>query len=303
MDQPYSRIADALLDYQYWAPNDPQTDIYDDTAWTMGELANVEVVRVVDTKVLTAPMELIKGDVRSPGGISNAGSVYLINHNADNALVTLRYRLKDVEMEAAEEPFEAVGRKFNRGSFIIRKAAGDELRRVANELGIQVHAVATAPSVKTHPVRAARVAIMHTWLTTQDEGWFRIGFDHLQVPFTYISTQDVSRDPNLKNKYDVILFAPVGRGAQQIINGIVLGSGYACIQGTSMASPHSTGVAALIVSQFGRLGTDGDVVMRPQDVEAKLQSTTIDIGLPGYDECFGNGRIDASAAFSHLAAN
>src|SRR6185436_5072635 len=25
MDQPYSRIADALLDYQYWAPNDPQT--------------------------------------------------------------------------------------------------------------------------------------------------------------------------------------------------------------------------------------------------------------------------------------
>src|SRR5262249_2979226 len=32
MDQPYSRIADALLDYQYWAPNDPQTDIYDDTA-------------------------------------------------------------------------------------------------------------------------------------------------------------------------------------------------------------------------------------------------------------------------------
>src|SRR5688500_818565 len=31
MDQPYSRIADALLDYQYWAPNDPQQDIYDDT--------------------------------------------------------------------------------------------------------------------------------------------------------------------------------------------------------------------------------------------------------------------------------
>ena len=66
MDQPYSRIADALLDYQYWAPNDPQTDIYDDTAWTMGELANVEVVRVIDTKVLQAPMERLTGDVRSP---------------------------------------------------------------------------------------------------------------------------------------------------------------------------------------------------------------------------------------------
>ena len=62
MDQPYSRIADALLDYQYWAPNDPQQDIYDDTAWTMGELANVEVVRVVDTKVLQAPMERVTGE-------------------------------------------------------------------------------------------------------------------------------------------------------------------------------------------------------------------------------------------------
>ena len=220
MDQPYSRIADALLDYQYWAPNDPQQDIYDDTAWTMGELANVEVVRVTDTKVLQASMDRVTGDVRSPGGIVNAGSVFVVNHNADNALVTFRYRLKDVEMDAAEEPFEAAGRKFNRGSFIIRKANGDDLRRVANELGIQVYAVASAPSVKTHPIRAPRIAVMHTWLNTQDEGWYRVGLDHLQVPYAYISTQDVSRDPNLKSKYDVILFAPVGRGSQAIINGL-----------------------------------------------------------------------------------
>ncbi len=220
MDQPYSRIADALLDYQYWAPNDPQTDIYDDTAWTMGELGNVEVVRVTDVKVLQAAMERVTGEVRAPGGINSNGSVYLINHNADNALVTLRYRLKDVEMEAAEDPFEAAGRKFNRGSFIIRKASGDDLRRTANELGIQVYAVADAPSVKTHPVRAPRIAIMHTWLSTQDEGWYRVGLDQLQVPFAYISTQDVSREPNLKSKYDVILFAPVGRGTQAIISGM-----------------------------------------------------------------------------------
>ncbi|HEU4506822.1 MAG TPA: M14 family zinc carboxypeptidase [Pyrinomonadaceae bacterium] len=220
MDQPYSRIADALLDHQYWAPNDPQTDIYDDTAWTMGELANIEVVRVTDTKVLQAPMQRVTGEVRSPGGISSAGSVYLINHNADNALVTLRYRLKDVEMEAAEEPFEAAGQRFNRGSFIIRRANAEDLRRVSNELGIPVYAVGEAPAVKTHPVRAARIAIMHTWLNTQDEGWYRLGFDHLQVPFAYISTQDASRDPNLKAKYDVIVFGPVGRGGQAIINGM-----------------------------------------------------------------------------------
>ena len=58
-------------------------------------------------------------------------------------------------------------------------------------------------------------------------------------------------------------------------------------------------MAALIVSQYGQLGPDGDVKMPPQKVENYLQSTTVDIGLPGYDECFGNGRIDALRAVTH----
>lgn len=221
MDQPYSRIADAILDYQYWAPNDPQQDVYDDTGWTMGELGNVQVVRVTDAKALSAPMDRITGEVRTTGGIVGAsGSVYLVNHNADNNLVALRYRLKDVAMEAAEEPFDAAGRKFSRGSFIIRKAPAAELRQAATDLGISVYAVDTAPVVKTHPARAARIALMHTWQSTQDEGWWRLAFDQIGVPFSYISTQDVAKDPDLRRKYDVIIFAPVGTGTNTIINGL-----------------------------------------------------------------------------------
>jgi len=220
MDQPYSRIADALLDYQYWAPNDPQQSIYDDTAWTMGELANVEVVRVTDQKILDAQMNRVTGEVRAPGSVNSPGKVFLINHNADNSLATLRFRLKDVAMEAAEEPFEAAGKKFNRGSFVIRNVEAASLEKVANELGIPVYAFENAPVVKTHPVKVARLALMHTWLSTQDEGWWRLALDQLQVPYEYISTQDVSRDSDLKAKYDVIVFAPVGRGSAAIINGM-----------------------------------------------------------------------------------
>ncbi|MCA1607698.1 MAG: hypothetical protein LC775_20040, partial [Acidobacteria bacterium] len=220
MDQPYSRIADALLDYQYWAPNDPQTEVYDDTAWTMGELANVAVFRIVDKKVLEAPMGRIEGEIRSHGAIVGTGSTYIVNHNADNALVTLRYKFKDATVEAAEEPFEAAGQKFNRGSFIIRKVESADLDRAGKELGIQIYAVANAPAVKTHTIKPARVAVMHTWLDTQTEGWWRLAFDKLQVPYAYISTQDVSKDDNLKAKYDVIVFAPVGSPPNAIVDGM-----------------------------------------------------------------------------------
>lgn len=221
MDQPYSRIADMMLDYQYWSPNDPQRNIYDDTAWTFGELGNVQVVRVTDVKTLEAAMEKVNGDVRATGGVKGTGSTFIVNHNADNALVTLRYRFKDAKFEVAEEAFEAAGQKFNRGSFIIRNVSASDLAGATAELGLQALATDAAPTVKTHSIQAPRIAMMHTWLSTQDEGWWRLEFDRLKVPFDYISTQDVAKDANLNAKYDVIIFAPVGRSnPQQIISGM-----------------------------------------------------------------------------------
>lgn len=224
MDQPYSRMADAMLDYQYWSPRDPQQDVYDDTGWTMGELGNVQVVRVTDVKVLSAAMDRVTGEVRSDSGIKgragDGSTTFVINHNADNALVTLRYRLKNATFEAAEEPFEIAGRKFNRGSFIVKVRDGREFEQALRDLGIEAWVVATPPVVKTHALKLPRVAILHTWLSTQDEGWWRLAFDQLGVPYDYISTQDVAKDADLNRKYDVIIFGPVGRNLNAIIQGM-----------------------------------------------------------------------------------
>jgi Zinc carboxypeptidase len=224
MDQPYSRMADMLLDTQYYNVNDPRP--YDDTGWTLGALRNVKTVRVKDEKILDVPMSLTSGPAKATGKVEGSGKAgYIINHNAESALAQLRFRLKDVKMMAAEDSFKADERSFNAGSFII-KAEGNpadlaaRLKKEATELGIKLVAVDKLPQVAQHPLAAPRIALVHTWINTQDEGWYRIEFDRLGIPYDYISDQVIARTANLREKWDVIIFPPTRGNAQSIVRGV-----------------------------------------------------------------------------------
>lgn len=224
MDQPYSRMADMLFDTQYYNVNDPRP--YDDTGWTLGALRNVKTVRVTDKNVLDVPMVLLTSDAKVRGKIAGSAATagFIINHNADNTLATLRYKLKDVKMNAAEDSFKIGDQQFNTGSFIIRTDGNppdlrQRLEPAVTELGLTALAVDKVPEVKTHEIAAPRIAIVHTWTNTQNEGWFRIEFDRLQIPYSYISDHVIRDTPNLRQKYDVIVFPPVGGSAQSLVNG------------------------------------------------------------------------------------
>ena len=224
MDQPYSRMADMLLDTQYYNVNDPRP--YDDTGWTLGALRNVKTVRVKDEKVLDAPMTLISGPAKVVGKVEGSGKAgYIINHNAESVLAQLRFRLKDVKMMAAEDGFKVGERSFNAGSIIIKPEGNSadfdaRLKKEAVGLGITVVAVDKLPEVSQHPLAVPRIAIVHTWTNTQNEGWYRIEFDRLGIPYDYISDQTIAKTPNLRDKWDVIIFGPVGGASQSIVRGI-----------------------------------------------------------------------------------
>jgi hypothetical protein len=209
MDQPYSRVADALLDYQYWSPKDPQSTPYDDTAWTFGELFGVQVTRVVDRNVLLVPMEGVT-ELKPAGGVAGEGTVFAIENHAEPALATLRFRLPEATMDAAEDGFEAGGHKFPRGSFLIRGVRRSDLDEATKPLDLHATGLAAAPRIKTHPLRTPRIAYIHTWISTQAEGWWRLALDELQIPYDYMSTQAIAKIQDLNAKYDVILFPPVG---------------------------------------------------------------------------------------------
>lgn len=224
MDQPYSRMADMLLDTQYYNVNDPRP--YDDTGWTLGPLRNVKTVRVKDVAVLDAPMTLINGPAKVTGSVAGSGKAgWVINHNAESALAQLRFRLKDVKIAAAEDTFKIGERSFNAGSFIIKTEGNPadvaaRLTKEVTELGISAVGVDELPKVAQHNLAVPRIALVHTWTNTQNEGWYRIEFDRLGIPYTYISDHVIRDTANLRDKFDVIIWGPVGGSAQSLVRGI-----------------------------------------------------------------------------------
>ncbi len=220
MDQPYSRIADALLDRQYWSPDDPQKHPYDDTAWSFGDLFGTRVVRVTDNAILSAPMTLVQQPVQAQGTSSGSGGVYLVEYHGDASLIGLRYAMKDADFAVADRAFDAGGKHYAAGTLIVDKVNNAALSRFSGA-GVNVWQVSAKPDVPMHKLAAPRIALMHTWIGTQTEGWWRMAFDKLGVPYSYISTQTAAREENLKSKYDVIVFAPLHAGSTSLIlNGV-----------------------------------------------------------------------------------
>ncbi len=114
------------------------------------------------------------------------------------------------------------------------------------------------------------------------------------------------------------------------------GGGFYCYQmGTSMASPHAAGVAALIISRYGDLKNPQNGKMRPSQVAAYMQQTAdpqdcpttlptsnpitgeaylAHVGLnsgavqqcqggPGHNSWYGNGEVDALNAVTKNSGN
>jgi hypothetical protein len=217
MDQPFSRLADTLLDTQFVRGDER---VYDDTGWTLGYTRNLDFRRIVNQEVLAVPMHQWNGP--SPAKVPLKGAALAIENTADTDLVRLRTALPQVRMLVAEEAFKGT-KSWVPGTVLIPldDAARAPVAQALSALTLNVTPLAAMPMVKTHDLVLPRVAVLHTWLSTQDEGWYRLALEDLKVPYAYICTQQVARETDLRDRYDVILFPPVERGeVQDIVNGL-----------------------------------------------------------------------------------
>jgi hypothetical protein len=212
-------MADMLLDTQWYNVNDPRP--YDDTGWTLGALHNVKTSRINDVSVLKAAMsKLPEGDVVAAGALAGSGGVFLVENRAESQLATLRFRLKDAPVAVAEEAFDAGGRKLAAGTLVVGGEGSpsdlkSRLDAAVKELGLGAVAVDAVPRVASHKVGVPRIALVHDWLNTQNEGWWRIAFDRASVPYDYVSVHELARNADLRARWDVVVWPPVGNASVQ----------------------------------------------------------------------------------------
>ncbi len=217
-DQPYRTLADMYFSLQNYPAGNPSP--YDDTGWTFPLMRNLTITPISDKAILTQAMTPITGEVVAAGGVEGTGSTIVVAATSDNNLVTFRFKNADVKMQAAEEDFEAAGHKFVAGSFIIANADRAKLEPQLKALGLSGYAMASAPAVKSHDLDVPRIGYMHSWTRTQDEGWVRAALDHYGVAYTYFADQLLRSTPNLRAKYDVIIYPHVSGTPQSMVAGM-----------------------------------------------------------------------------------
>lgn len=221
LDQPYGPLAKSYFSKQDYGANDPQP--YDDTGWTLQYVRNVALHTITDTTVLHAATTPMTSDAHVRGQVSGArgAQTFLIAPTTESGLIQFRFALRDARMFASEDSFTVDQHSWGRGTTIIPATAGLERRitQAAESLGLTVVGVATAPQVARHELDLPKIALVHSWLNTQNEGWVRYAFDVLKIPYTYLSVQQLNRR-DLLRQFNVLVLPYVSNNPQQIVNGL-----------------------------------------------------------------------------------
>jgi subtilisin len=82
----------------------------------------------------------------------------------------------------------------------------------------------------------------------------------------------------------------------------IAGGSYGFLGGTSQATPHVSGLAALLLSA-SMADLNGDGVVNGRDVRLLIQNTAVDLGTPGFDDIYGYGRVSVEIAMQGNGAD
>jgi len=251
LDQPYGGLIEMFLGVQWYPEQNPRP--YDDTGWSLPLLRNVKAYRIDDKSIFDKPMTLAAADFKAAGAITGSGSTIVIEHTTDSALATFRFANASTKMLAAEQAFDLGGHHFAAGAFIIPNANRAALEPQIRDFGLLAWAADAPPKVPMHDLDVPRIGYIHSWSSTQDEGWVRMAFDKLKIPYTYFG-ENLVRQGNLRAKYDVIIYPS---GSVQVDGGEIPAGGTPQPYKATDLTPNIATAPDSTDDRRGGLGRDG----------------------------------------------
>jgi hypothetical protein len=214
LDQPYSASVRTLLAIQKFKADDPPP--YDDTGWTLDVLRHVETIKVADSSIFTKPMQLMTGPATVRGNVASSGTL-LVKHMGDWRSAVLPWKVGGAKVTVADAAFTSGGVSYPAGTYIVENAPSSARDAIA-AMGLNAVTAGSPVTVASHAISAPRIALMHTWIETQNEGWVRFAFEQMGIPFTYIADQSI-RKPGFLDKFDVVVYPHVNGPSATMING------------------------------------------------------------------------------------
>ena len=207
MQQPFSGFAKSLLERQRYpdirpAPGGPPQRPYDVTAHTLPLLMGVDVDEIAER--FTADLEPVERVAVARGRIEKGSGRFLAFGHRTGDLVALGRLLRTgAPVRWALAAFRDGKREFPAGTLLAPESARTALAAMAAELGIVARPVRRAPPSLL--LRAPRVGVYQSWVTSMDEGWTRFVFEHQAgVEYQTLHDRDV-RAGGLGERFDAIV--------------------------------------------------------------------------------------------------
>jgi len=194
-------------DFRY--PGGPPIPPYDLAGWTVALQMGVKFDRIFEG--FDGPFAAVSGVQPMPvaaivGQLSTVG--YLISHQNNNSFILVNRLLKNnCDVYWLKEAQKADGEDLGTGAIWVpaSSAALPVLQQGAKELGVPVHALATAPSGEALKLKPVRIGLYDQYGGLMPSGWTRWIFEQFEFPFEIVYPQMLDAG-NLRSRFDVLVF-------------------------------------------------------------------------------------------------
>ncbi|MGW5364219.1 M14 family metallopeptidase [Actinopolymorpha pittospori] len=222
--QPFGSFAKTMLEKQVYPDmreyeGGPPMPPYDIAGHTLPMLMGVSVdtAQAEFGATLTQVEKVAPGKVELPPTPQGA---YLVGPESYGAFrLVAELQKAGVPTVRAAEEFEAAGRTFAPGTFVLPPSAQTRgvLAKVTKETGIPVYGVDTAPAVDGFQLKGGTRVGLHRGANNIPGGWMMWLFEQYGINHSVMSAQDFEGD--LNDRYDVIVLPP-GMTKNRIVNGL-----------------------------------------------------------------------------------